>query len=223
MKGRPPRTEAPDPNAKKTRRDPSPPSIPIRLPHSHNPNLRQVRLTGRLGDIINVAPDSAHIPIDTYIPPLIHSSGARLQNNSRRFKPPYLTIGLAKNFDIKIDDPYITTRSVELFGCPWASTWVAKLPVVPAITVLYDRVGGFLRALPWNSMHVAPFRDAAIAEHQTAMQSPLLKAEKEMQEMYEDDPVGTILYYAHLASLNMTRSRVYTEAPNGRKIVQIHI
>ncbi|KAJ1306240.1 hypothetical protein OPQ81_010945 [Rhizoctonia solani] len=147
-------------------------SRPISYPP--RPETRPVRLRGRIEGLVNITPDSAHIPIDTSLPPLILPDGTPL-NRPSNVRPPYLTQQLASHLNMHVNDPYMITRSIELFGSPWSSKWVANLTVNLSRETVIVKTTDFLSALPWHHTHVKPLTDAAWAEHLVAMQHPRLR------------------------------------------------
>ncbi|CAE6515357.1 unnamed protein product [Rhizoctonia solani] len=152
------------------------------------PEKRPIRLRGRIDGLVKVAPDSAHIPIDTSLPPLIFPDGTPL-NRPNALRPPYLTEQLARHLSIHVNDPYMITRSIELFGSPRSSRWVANLTVGASRNTIANRTSNFLRALPWHHSHVKPLVDAAWAEHLDAMQSPRLRYGPDDMEYQDKEQV----------------------------------
>ncbi|EUC62577.1 hypothetical protein RSOL_423530 [Rhizoctonia solani AG-3 Rhs1AP] len=158
------------------------------LPKSYppKPETRAVRLRGRITGIINVAPDSAHIPINTSLPSLIFPDGTPIHRPTT-FRPPYLTHQIAKHLDIYTNDPYMITRSIELFGSPWSAAWVANLSMGESTReTVVVWTNNFLRVLPWHHEQVQPLTDAAWAEHLLAMQNPRLQNGRDDSE-YRDE------------------------------------
>ncbi|KAH7334951.1 hypothetical protein B0J17DRAFT_732850 [Rhizoctonia solani] len=150
------------------------------------PEKRPIRLRGRIDGLVQVAPDSAHIPIDTSLPPLILPDGTPLRRPTA-FRPPYLTEQFARHLSIHVNDPYVITRSIELFGSPWSSRWVANLTVGASRKTIANRTSNFLRVLPWHHSDVEPLTHAAWAEHLVATQSPRIRHGPDDLEAFPDD------------------------------------
>ncbi|CAE6379517.1 unnamed protein product [Rhizoctonia solani] len=172
-------SQASKPNGTKVRTKPDYPP---------RPEKRPTHLLGRTKGLIRVAPASAHIPIDTSLPSLVFPDGTRVARPNA-FRPPYLTERLARHLSIHINDPYVITRSIELFGSPRSAGWVANLTVGASRGTITNRTNEFLQALPWSHAGVKPFSDEAWAEHLVAKQNPRIRYGPDDHEFQEIKPV----------------------------------
>ncbi|QRW25518.1 hypothetical protein RhiXN_07467 [Rhizoctonia solani] len=192
-------SQASKPNGTKVRTKPDYPP---------RPEKRPTHLLGRTKGLIRVAPASAHIPIDTSLPSLVFPDGTRVARPNA-FRPPYLTERLARHLSIHINDPYVITRSIELFGSPRSAGWVANLTVGASRGTITNRTNEFLQALPWSHAGVKPFSDEAWAEHLVAKQNPRIRYGPDDHEFQEIKPPSMALGYTiapeHKSQLEFVR------------------
>ncbi|CAE6533183.1 unnamed protein product [Rhizoctonia solani] len=156
------------------------------------PEHQPIHLRGRIDGLVKIVPDNAHIPIITSLPPLIFPDGTPISRPTT-LRPPYLTKELAKHLNMYVNDPYLITRSIELFGSPWSSGWVANLNVGMSRETIISRTTNFLSRLPWNHSLVEPLTDAAWAEHLIVMQNPRFRyGPDNVEAQYEEQTTNPL-------------------------------
>ncbi|KAG8767754.1 hypothetical protein FRC12_006064 [Ceratobasidium sp. 428] len=154
----------------KSESNPKPKPKPRRYPRVH--------LLGRGQSSVQVTSTSTQIPINTTL------ATSFTPANSRFPKPPYLSTKYARfipshAFTQSSPDSYVLTRSVELFGLPGETDWIAKMKERAAAVSVRDKVTGLLSRLEWMDAGVRSLKNAAWAEHLAAMQNPRLERELE--------------------------------------------
>ncbi|KAG8769092.1 hypothetical protein FRC12_005179 [Ceratobasidium sp. 428] len=138
----------------------------------------RVHLLGRGQSPVQVTPTSTQIPINTTL------ATSSAPANPRFPKPPYLSTKYARfipsyAFTQSSSDSYVLTRSVELFGLPGKTDWIAEMKELAAAVSVRDKVTGLLSRLEWMDAGVRSLKNAAWAEHLAAMQNPRLEKELE--------------------------------------------
>ncbi|KAF8749812.1 hypothetical protein RHS01_09801 [Rhizoctonia solani] len=199
---------SPLPNQESQTSKPNGTKVRTKPDYPPRPEKRPTHLLGRTKGLIRVAPASAHIPIDTSLPSLVFPDGTRVARPNA-FRPPYLTERLARHLSIHINDPYVITRSIELFGSPRSAGWVANLTVGASRGTITNRTNEFLQALPWSHAGVKPFSDEAWAEHLVAKQNPRIRYGPDDHEFQEIKPPSMALGYTiapeHKSQLEFVR------------------
>ncbi|ELU42175.1 hypothetical protein AG1IA_03798 [Rhizoctonia solani AG-1 IA] len=189
---------SPLPNQESQTSKPNGTKVRTKPDYPPRPEKRPTHLLGRTKGLIRVAPASAHIPIDTSLPSLVFPDGTRVARPNA-FRPPYLTERLARHLSIHINDPYVITRSIELFGSPRSAGWVANLTVGASRGTITNRTNEFLQALPWSHAGVKPFSDEAWAEHLVAKQNPRIRYGPDDHEFQEIKPVRLVVIFPSMA------------------------
>ncbi|KAG8710662.1 hypothetical protein FRC08_016880, partial [Ceratobasidium sp. 394] len=122
---------------------------------------------------LNITPATSPTQLNTSLAP----SNSKPTLNFPR--PPYLSTKLARlipahAFTRLRPDSYVLARSVEVFGLPGQTDWVAGLSERLASGVVLGKVTGVLSRLEWTKRDVMSLKEAAWAEHLVAMQNPRL-------------------------------------------------
>ncbi|KAG9105098.1 hypothetical protein FRC07_009633, partial [Ceratobasidium sp. 392] len=139
----------------------------------------RVHLLRRREPLAQVTPSPSPTQINTALASLNTSSP-----HPNFPKPHYLSTKYARlipayAFTRSSPDPYILTRSIELFGSPGKTDWIAEMKERVAAVSVLDKVTGLLSRLEWMDRGVRGLKDTAWAEHLVAMQNPRLGKELE--------------------------------------------
>ncbi|KAG8735361.1 hypothetical protein FRC10_010680 [Ceratobasidium sp. 414] len=138
-------------------------------------NHPRIHLLNHQTNLIRFTPSASSIPLNTSLAP--PNFKPTLSNFPR---PSYLPTALARlipahAFTRSLPEPYVLARSVELFGLPGETDWVAELSERLAAGVVVEKVTDVLGRLEWSRRDVRSLKEAAWAEHLVAMQNPRLE------------------------------------------------